>query len=35
MLGMYPPRGGFTEVVELETRDTTFDYITCNSKYVM
>lgn len=32
MLGMYPLRGGFTEVVELETRDTTFDYITCNSK---
>ena len=34
MLGMYPPDGSFTEVVELHTKDTTYDYITANSKFV-
>jgi acid phosphatase len=32
MLGMYPADGSFTEVVELHTKDTTYDYITANSK---
>ena len=35
MLGMYPPSGTFTEVVELNTRDTMFDYITANPQYVV
>ena len=34
MLGMYPADGSFTEVVELHTKDTTYDYITANSKCV-
>ena len=32
MLGMYPPSGSATEVVELHTLDTVYDYITANPK---
>ena len=34
MLGMYPPNGSTTQVVELHTLDTKYDYITANAKYV-
>ena len=34
MLGMYPPEGSYTEVVELNTVDLTYDYITANPTYV-
>ena len=34
MLGMFPPNGSYTEVVELHTMDTTFDDITANPQYV-
>ena len=34
MLGMYPPSSGsVTEVVELHTLDTEYDYITANPRY--
>ena len=34
MLGMYPPDGSYTEVVDLHTMDSTFDDITANPTYV-
>ena len=31
MLGMFPPNSSHTEVVELHTLDTKYDYITANA----
>lgn len=33
MLGMYPPSGAGTEVVELNTADAAFDFILANPEY--
>ena len=34
MLTMFPPHESKTEMVELHTLDTMYDYITANSRYV-